>query len=314
MLRFLTFLAIAGVLIWTVIAGPLAGPVQGLLQPLGRWLLAWQAEFQTGLARELRGVHGGQAAAFWALMGLCLTYGFVHAVGPGHGKALIGAYGVARRVPALKLAGIGLMAALAQGTMAVLVVLVLAGVAGMGRTGIEGVDRGLLTVLGLTAMGLVGLWLIWRALQRIAAAGRTGHDPHHHHHHHAHDDHETCDACGHAHLPPASAMLAAANWREVAALVAAVAVRPCSGALVLLLLTWQMGLLWVGILGAYAMALGTAGVAAALALALALGRDGLIAGAGRLGGAAGPKLAAGIEALAGLALVLGVVAVAVAGR
>lgn len=311
MLRFLAFLAVAGALIWVVIAGPLSGPVQGALQPLGRWLLAWQAEFQGGLARELRGVHGGQAAAFWALMGLCLTYGFVHAAGPGHGKALIGAYGVARRVPALKLAGIGLLAALAQGTAAVLIVLVLAGIAGMGRTGIESVDRGLLAMLGLAAMGLVGLWLIWRALQRIAAASRlpAQASPHHH----AHGD-EACAECGHAHLPPASAMLAAANGREVAALVAAVAVRPCSGALILLLLTWQMGLLWVGILGAYAMALGTAGVAAGLALALALGRDGLLAGAGRRGGAAGLRLAAGIEALAGLTLVLGVAAVAIAGR
>lgn len=106
----------------------------------------------------------------------------------------------------------------------------------------------------------------------------------------------------------------AASWREVAALVAAVAVRPCSGALVLLLLTWQMGFLWVGILGTYAMALGTAGVAAALALALALGRDGVLRGARRVAGPGRLWLVVGIEALAGLVLVMAVLSVMLALR
>ena len=94
--------------------------------PAGRWLLTQQAAFQSGMAQSLRGVHGGEGAAFWGLMGLCLAYGFVHAAGPGHGKALLAAYGTARRVPLLKLAGIGFLSAMAQGTAAVFLVLVLA--------------------------------------------------------------------------------------------------------------------------------------------------------------------------------------------
>lgn len=334
MMRFIAFLAVAAALIWAILAGPLAGMMQGFLQPLGRWLLAMQAEFQSGLARELRGVHAGQQAAFWALMGLCLTYGFVHAAGPGHGKALLGAYGVARRVPMFKLVGIGFLSAMAQGTVAVLVVLALAGIAGMGRAGIEAVDRGLLNTLGLLAMGAIGLWLIWRALTRLGraqagvgtvqaegavpagpasrmlAAARSGEKPRAH----VYCADETCPDCNATHLPPAGAILRAASWREVAMLVAAVAVRPCSGALVLLLLTWQMGLLWVGILGTYAMALGTAGVAAALALALAWGRDGVLWGGRRLAGRRTPWLAGAIEALAGLTLVVGVLSVALVAR
>jgi nickel/cobalt transporter (NicO) family protein len=311
--------------------------VAAALQPAGRWLLALQAGFQTDMARQLRGVHAGQTAAFWALMGVCAGYGFLHAAGPGHGKALVGAYGVARRLPAGRLAGIGLLAALAQATVAVALVLGLAGLAGLGRAGIEEVDRGILAVLSLAAMGAVGLWLLWRALARLAAAGApaaagtpaaagppaaagttatvgttaaTGTTAADGHHHHAHD--APCESCGHAHLPPVGAMLEATSPREVAALVAAVAVRPCSGALILLLLTWQMGFLWVGVAGAYAMALGTAAVTVAVALALVLGRDGLLRVAG--GGRRALWLGSGIEATAGLALLVGVLAVVTALR
>jgi len=71
----------------------------------------------------------------------------------------------------------------------------------------------------------------------------------------------------------------------------------------------------VGIAGTYAMALGTAGVAALLALVLALGRDGLLRGAQRaLPRSGGLPLSIGIEALAGLALVIGVLSVALALR
>jgi nickel/cobalt transporter (NicO) family protein len=317
MLRFALFLAVAAAAIWAVLAGPLAAPVQAMLQPAGRWLLVLQAEFQSDMARQLRGVHAGQSAAFWGLMAVCASYGFLHAAGPGHGKALIGAYGVARRLPAAKLAGIGLLAALAQATAAVALILVLVGIAGLGRAGIEEIDRGFLAGLSLAAMAGIGLWLIWRALARLAAASAPAGTPvaaagHSHDHAHATDGH--CESCGHTHLPPVQAMLQAATPREVAALVAAVAVRPCSGALILLLLTWQMGLLWVGIAGAYAMALGTAAVTVALAVGLVLGREGLVRAAGGMAARRALWIGGGIEAAAGLVLLLGVLSVVAALR
>ena len=314
MLRLIIFLALAAALIWTVLAGPLADPAQAALQPGGRRLLVLQAQFQTDMARQLRGVHAGQSAAFWGLMGLCFGYGFLHAAGPGHGKALLGAYSVARRVTAAKIAGIGIMAALAQATVAVALVVGLVGIAGLGRAGIEDVDRGLLTGLSLAAIAAVGLWLIWRALGRFAAVPAGHAHEHAHDHAHAAGPDGACGTCGHAHLPPTEAMLQATTPREVAALVAAVAIRPCSGALILLLLTWQMGVLWVGVAGAYAMALGTAGVTVALALGLMLGRAGLVRAAGGLAGRRALWIGGGIEAAAGLVLLLGVLSVVVALR
>jgi nickel/cobalt transporter (NicO) family protein len=71
-----------------------------------------------------------------------------------------------------------------------------------------------------------------------------------------------------------------------------------------------MGLFWLGVLGTLAMALGTAALSVSLALALVAGRDGLLRLARPLSG--GVQLAAGLEALAGLVLVISALAVAVA--
>ena len=69
---------------------------------------------------------------------------------------------------------------------------------------------------------------------------------------------------------PAPAVLDRINdWREIIAVVVAAGIRPCSGAILLLVFAISQGLFVAGVVGAFAMATGTAittGTLAALAV------------------------------------------------
>ena len=239
---------------------------------------------QSALAGAIRQLRAGHPAALAGLLGLSFAYGVFHAVGPGHGKMLIGGYGVATRVRLWPLAVIAILSSLAQATVAV--VLVYAGIALFGWTRdrlVDGADQ-VTAPVSYAIVALIGVWLMlrgWRSLRRgqgdglAAAPGPDAVGTHDHHAHdpaHVHDGH-----CGHAHLPTPAQLSRLTGWRDAAALIAGVAVRPCTGALFVLILTWQMGIGAGGILAAYAMGLGTALVTAGVAAMAVWAREGTFA-------------------------------------
>lgn len=304
----------------------------GGLDLLESQAVAAQRSFRDALAVALRALRRGEDGALWSLVGLAFGYGVLHAAGPGHGKVLIGGYGVARRVALVRLAGLALVSSLAQATVAVAVVYGGLGLFGVTREAIGLAGDGWMVALGQAMMAGIGLWLVWRGVQGLRRASRGAvhvhgdhappgqrgrhHSGHHHSHHdhadhghanhrhaghahaghdhpdHVHHDHgrhdhdhplsaadvAACDTCGHRHAPSLSEVEAATGWREMAALVAGIAVRPCTGALMLLVLTWQLGLVWTGVLGAYAMGLGTALITTGVAVLAVTAREGAFAG------------------------------------
>jgi ABC-type nickel/cobalt efflux system permease component RcnA len=113
-------------------------------------------------------------------------------------------------------------------------------------------------------------------------------------------------------MPPPEELSRLTRWRDMAGVALAAGIRPCAGALVVLVFALSQGLFAAGIAATFAMALGTAlttGAIAALAVfakALALRAAG---GRGMIGAVA----IAGLELLAaafvlvlGLSLLLGV--------
>jgi ABC-type nickel/cobalt efflux system permease component RcnA len=236
-----------------------------------RWAMDGQQTAQTAMARGLRALRAGDLAALGGFLGVCFTYGFFHAAGPGHGKLLIGGYGAARAVGAVRLSVVAVLSSLSQAATAIALVAVGLWLVGWGRERMTDMAEDILAPLSFAAIAVVGLWLVWRGLRGLLALRRAAHD-----HLHAHD--ADCDHCGHAHGPTPAAVAAARDWRALAALIGAVAIRPCTGALFVLILTAQMGIFGIGIAGVIVMGLGTASVTVAVAVAAVTLRRGALAG------------------------------------
>ncbi|WP_171100468.1 nickel/cobalt transporter [Ruegeria sp. HKCCD7255] len=273
----------------------------GGFDSLAAWAAGEQRAFQNQIARSLRAAKAEQPAAVATLLGVCFAYGFFHAIGPGHGKVLIGGYGLGRQVAFWRLSAISVLSSLGQAVTAV--VLVYAGVLvfQMSRQTLVGTTERIMAPVSYGAIALIGLWLVFRALRGFARQHQSGKAQGHHHHDHSHDHHhdgEVCSSCGHKHGPTAEEVANVGSLREALALIAGIAVRPCTGALFVLILTWQMGIAMVGVAGAFAMALGTATVTTLVGWTSFGLRGGLLASASATRFAA--ILAPTIELLAGL--------------
>jgi nickel/cobalt transporter (NicO) family protein len=130
----------------------------------------------------------------------------------------------------------------------------------------------------------------------------SGHEhAEHREHGHVHDEH-----CGHSHGPEPSQLSGPGGWRRGFSAVLTVGIRPCSGAILVLVFALAQGLFWAGIAATFVMGLGTAITVATIAI-IAVSAKGLARRitAGRGGG--GALLMRGVEfAAAGILLLFGV--------
>ncbi len=133
---------------------------------------------------------------------------------------------------------------------------------------------------------------------------------HHHDHHHGHDhghdaQHVHDEHCGHSHGPTPAELAGPGGWRRGLGAILTVGIRPCSGAILVLVFALAQGLFWAGIAATFVMGLGTAITVAAIAL-VAVSARGLAErlSAARDGG--GMVIMRGLEfAAAGLVLLFG---------
>lgn len=189
------------------------------------------------------------------MLALCsFIYGFLHSVGPGHGKFVITTYLATHRRQLNASRLITLLGSLMQGVVAILFVLVLAialnlsmGDLSLSRYWLEKGSALFIAAFGLVViLRAVGLpqrkRLAFKALRPLTTT--TQHSP------------EDDCGCSHRHLPDATALTG--GWRNALWLIVSIGIRPCSGAILILVFANAVGMFTWGVISALSMALGTA--------------------------------------------------------
>lgn len=270
------------------------------------WLQQQQRDFYAAMTGALDALRTDWTA-FWVLGGLSFLYGVFHAAGPGHGKVVISSYVLANTRQLRQGIVLSAVSALLQSLVAIGFVLVLAGLLNLTSTAM-GVAAHWVGIVSYAMVALLGLWLVvrhllgWGHTHGDAPAHRHDHvhhhgegaEDHHHQHQHHHDQH---DHMHHA-VGPSDPRR---DWREQLGVVLAVGLRPCSGALVVLVFALSQGLLAAGIAAVLLMGLGTAITVAALATAAVMAK-GLAARIGGADSAVSARIVWWAELLGGLAV------------
>lgn len=281
----------------------------GFFAQIYNWILTQQQRLNRELAaavKELKAAGSFTAAMVLGFIGF--SYGVLHAAGPGHGKAIISSYVLANRETVRRGIYLSFLSAFIQALSAIVLVGILA--IALNATSVEmRAAEGWIETVSWAFVTAVGAWLLYSQLRHIFASRQTSspvrqhtharsvsaaavekeqpapahqhhhaHDSHHHHgpgcshHQHGadHDHHHHDDCCGHAHMPDPKELQGDLTWTKALAIAFSVGIRPCTGAILVLVFALSQGLLWAGVFATFAMAIGTAITVSVLA-ALAVG-------------------------------------------
>lgn len=216
--------------------------------PVG-YILEQQQLFYRQLASAVRALRQGDGAAWSTLLGLSFLYGVFHAAGPGHGKAVISSYIVSTSETIRRGLWLSTAAALTQAVVAVALVAIFSLVIGATARTMTAATTWI-EIIAYALVALLGARLVWtkgRAFLARLASWRTGRPV----------ASMACDD-GCVHLPLAEQAARTHDWRETVSIVLAVGLRPCTGAVLVLVFALAQGVLEAGVAATFAMAAGTA--------------------------------------------------------
>jgi nickel/cobalt transporter (NicO) family protein len=284
-------LAIDGVAHVLMAQNPFGGPRPAAEPQIGGivgWILTKQSEFYREISATIRAAKS-DGSAVWTLLAISFAYGIFHAAGPGHGKAVISSYLVANQETARRGIVLSFASALMQSLVAVVIVAICAWLLNATATTMCNAEK-VIEIASYALIAAFGARLVWtkgggfiRALQVerpapvLAAVAHHhhdhGHDHEHHHDHHHDEDHVHDEHCGHSHGPVPSELAGPGGWQRGLGAIFAVGLRPCSGAILVLVFALAQGLVWAGIAATFVMGLGTAITVATIAVIAVSAKD-----------------------------------------
>jgi nickel/cobalt transporter (NicO) family protein len=227
------------------------------------WMQTKQQSFYGRMASAIRKLKSSSALnAAWTLLTISFFYGVFHAAGPGHGKAVVTDWVLATENELKRGIVIAFLLAMFQALAAIVAVAAIL----LFVNGATCVAKNVASYLEsvsyfmIAGMGTYLFWNGWKnprstpAILSAAAAGyfellsrwdsvvAIGH---------VHDEN-----CGHAHAPVASDLKGDWSWYSAVAMAFAVGIRPCSGVMLVLVVSYTLGQFWAGVLASLAMGLG----------------------------------------------------------
>ncbi|MCD1124654.1 nickel/cobalt transporter [Jinshanibacter sp. LJY008] len=227
----------------------------------------WQKQLHQQLVSLLQQVKQHPLETGGMLILFSFIYGVLHSAGPGHGKVIITAYLATHPLKLRASLLLTLAASLVQGMVAILLVTVVLSVFQLSTRTIHQsnfwMEKG-----SYLLIVLVGGMLCYRAVRQLRRMTKQNPAPpaikinsltpgH---------VHSADCGCGHRHLPDADELDVSGGWKTNLAIILSIGIRPCSGAILVLLFSKVIDAYIWGIAAAMVMALGTATTISLLAL------------------------------------------------
>ena len=204
------------------------------------------------LTTAISAMKRGDWDAIWKFLAICLVYGMLHALGPGHGKSIVVGYFIARRGRWRQGVALGAGITVTHTMSAVLLLLILyaifkATVFTAFETGRIGIERASYALIMLTGVLLVVLAIrdVFKshkgcgcAARMESAEGAVVQDG-------------TCaESCSGIALPPV------ARWREILGVAAVTGIVPCPAVALIVLFCLLNSMVALSLLGALVICIG----------------------------------------------------------
>jgi ABC-type nickel/cobalt efflux system permease component RcnA len=222
----------------------------------------WQRRLNDALARQLRVVRRGEPGAVATVLLVALAYGVLHALGPGHGKAVVASLFLGRRTRLGRAIVVGFLVSFLQILSSIAAVTVLGLVLGHGGFAVAR-ETVWVEIVSYALVALLGIWMTLRA---VAGASH---------------DHGTKSEA----LPGT----APGGWTgpgivsseraspAVSGLILAAGLTPCPSGIIVLLFALANQVLLVGLEACLVMALGMGATVSAIGVGAVLLRRGALA-------------------------------------
>ena len=209
--------------------------------------IKWQRVIYDELSTLLYQAKEDHAVASVYLLGLSFLYGVLHSVGPGHGKMIVTTFLATHPSKAKHALILTILSAFMQALVAIILVSILVLLFNNSMRDVNAKAAELISISFLTMAGL-GAFIIFRAAKKLW------------------DHIRDKKAHQHNHFASAGEINKATTWQAYLGMIVSIGIRPCTGAIMVLLFSNMIGIYWLGIISAIIMAIGTAITTSTIAL------------------------------------------------